>query len=162
MPVNPITDDYLELKEIVLSGQFPWFIGRSTCDSFDIFGHIFLQRPELMRGVPLISSQHFDLCHEVMLQILRHNGIKPDCFYRMGANSVTPHPTISVSGWHVDHPALDHRNIVVHLTDAGGATLVGDERYEASEDAVVIFDGIKHCHELPLDTRRVVLVATFV
>lgn len=156
-----MTDDYLELKSIVLSGQFPWFIGRSTCDSFDLYGHIFLQRPELAGGVSIISSSHFDLCHEVMLQILRHNGIEPNLFYRIGANSVSPHPTISVSELHVDHPKLNHRNIVVHLTGAGGATLVGDERHEVSEDAVVIFDGVEHCHELPIDSRRVVLVATF-
>ena len=60
---------------------------------------------------------------------------------------------------HEDH-TFPHKNVLVYLTDAGGETYVGDDVFYPEEDSVLLFQG-PHCHAMPKDKRRVVLVATY-
>ena len=78
----------------------------------------------------------------------------------MAANSITPtKDSPRFSEPHVDHE-FPHTNLLIHLTNVGGATVVEGQRLEADEDKVVVFSG-EHYAEFPMAGRRVVLVATF-
>ena len=74
---------------------------------------------------------------------------------------------------HVDHK-FPHTNMLIYLTDAGGKTIVEDisKREESTfslslahdpkEDDVVTFGGQYHCHELPKEKPRLVIVTTYI
>ena len=161
MTVNPMTADYLTLKQAVLSNDFAWYVNRSSCDDFDFYGHSFVNRPEVGDvPIPTMNSELAPLALRVLSQVCEANGITVHCVYRMAANSITPtagSPRFSEP--HVDHE-FPHTNLLIHLTDVGGATVVEGQRLEAGEDGVVVFTG-EHFAEFPTSGRRVVLVATF-
>lgn len=156
---NPLTDNYLSLKSLVLSSNFPWYFCRNADDDFDFHGHSFIERPESGLRLPVIKSNDFDLCYTVFMEILEYNEVSVNTFYRMGANAVSPSSGRNPVE-HVDHE-FPHKNLLVYLTDAGGATIVEGKRYDPQEDSVLLFTG-RHYHEFPKERRRVVLVATFI
>lgn len=160
MYVNPLTDNYYTLKKLVLSGEFSWFKERSGCDDFDFYCHVFVGRPE--QGsfrFPTVNSDWAQLAHQVFLEICEANDIEVECFYRMAANTIHPSVERKFSNMHTDHD-FPHKNMLVHLTDAGGGTLVQDNLLSSGEDEVIFFEG-EHCAEFPIEKPRTVLVATF-
>ena len=166
-----MTDNYFELKSLVLGQDFPWFHvshalvgrysqGQTNVNNFSFFSHVFLDRPEFKKySVP--KSPHIELFSHVLEQIFECNNLSASLVYRMNANAVDPQPlapshTIS----HVDHD-FPHMNMLIYLTDAGGETVANVAEYhEPIEDDIVIFSGY-HYHKLPETHRRVVLVATY-
>lgn len=156
---NPLTENYLHLKALVLSSDFPWYLQRNEHDEFYFYGHSFVERPESGLKLPVIKSNDFELCYTVFMEILEYNGVDVTTFYRMGANAVSPQSG-KAPVEHVDHE-FPHKNLLVYLTDAGGATIVEGNRYEPQEDSLLLFTG-RHYHKFPKKKRRVVLVATFI
>lgn len=161
MSTNPLTESYKTMKSNVLSDSFPWYTQNTGCDDFQFFCHIVVGRPERnAMKLPVIQSDIANLCCEVVSQICEANNKTIECIYRMAFNLVPAyrdHPIFSNP--HIDHE-FPHTNLIIHLTDAGGATVVEGVRFEAEEDGVVFFQG-EHFMEFPKSKNRVVLVTTF-
>ena len=160
--VNPKTPDYYDLKSVALSEVFPWFCSKNGHDSFYFYGHTFLERPEFSGFTrPLTKAEHLNTFISYFSAICRANeGMDFNYLLRVNANAVDPLVTNpEISAVHEDH-TFPHKNVLVYLTDAGGETYVGDDVFYPEEDSVLLFQG-PHCHAMPKDKRRVVLVATY-
>ena len=57
---NPITNNYLELKNLVLSSEFPWLYSFSTKMPF--YSHVFLDRPENVKFALNIVFVYDSIC----------------------------------------------------------------------------------------------------
>ena len=158
--VNPKTPEYFQLKSEVLGEMFPWHCSKNKLDSFYFYGHTFLERPEFS-GFPKPLSKSIDIFLDYFAQICRANeGMDFNYLLRMNANAVDPLVTNpEISAVHEDH-TFPHKNVLIYLTDAGGETIVGDDVFHPEEDSIILFEG-PHCHAMPKDKRRVVLVVTY-
>ena len=85
---NPLTDEYYQLKNLVLGKEFPWFHETNPRDSFYFYSHVFLERPTERSLFPAVRSEYVDLFHTVIQQIFKHNNIPIDIIYRMNDNAV--------------------------------------------------------------------------
>lgn len=113
-----------------------------------------------MSGYSRVVSQHLPEFMGVLTDIINHNGIRVNYLLRASVNAIEPlitNPVVSVD--HVDHE-FPHQNLIIYLTDAGGATHCEGYTHDPCEDDIIQFKGM-HCHDLPLNKRRVVFVATY-
>jgi len=174
--INPKTNNFHQLKELVLSFNFAWHwnsvsvfdpiddpIGDSKYENFGYYSHCFLGSPGGYPGKPLHSipsSSFLSLAHDVTLEILHHNNVQPQVIYRLHANCVHPTKTNKPGFPHTDH-SFPHKNLIVYLTDTyGGDTIVEEKTFSGKEDEVILFSG-EHYHYPPVEERRIVLVSTF-
>tara|TARA_B100000579_G_C22355779_1_gene631565 strand:- start:56 stop:577 length:522 start_codon:yes stop_codon:yes gene_type:complete len=158
---NLRTKDYLDLKDLILSPHFPWYVSNAhNTDDFKFFSHIFVKRPGEGTLFPVSQSSHANLVNTVLGQILYLNDIDISCLYRSNANLVPPSLEVKRTTEHVDHE-FPHNNLLIYLTDSGGKTIVGNESYDPKEDDVIMFGGHSHCIETSHKKNRVVIVATF-
>jgi len=159
---RPRSGNYRQLKELVLSSDFPWYSqGPIPPDTYRFYSHIIVERPEFGQRIPKVTSPHFTLAHDVFLELCAEQDETVNSILRMAVNCVeplpnTPHECIP----HVDHD-FPHRQMVAYFTDTGGATVVEGEPFIPEEDDVLFFTG-RHTHQFPEQDRRVVLVATFI
>ena len=156
---NPITPNYLQFKDIVLSPTFPWLYTLSTKMPF--YSHTFLERPENGKfSNP--QSELLGLNLKVLDEIIRYNNLGSSfdrCFFlRSNANAVHADTGEQFSEPHIDH-TFPHFNFIVYLTNSGGNTIVEEDTHEPIEDQPIIFTGW-HYMQLPKKERRIVLVAT--
>ena len=166
---NPKTDTYKNFKNLVLSGDFPWFRVAHTAyedyqeghEDFSFLSHKFLTRPLDSCLYSKVNSQYVEPMQQVFREIAYSNNIDPQVIYRMNANAVYPTENNLPSPVHVDH-TFPHNNMIIYLTDPqGGSTIVEGKEYMANEDDVLIFDGKPHCARPPRKEVRIVLVITF-
>ena len=166
---NPKTDTYKNFKNLVLSGDFPWFRVAHTAfedhqeghEDFPFLSHKFLTRPLDSCLYSKVNSQYVEHMQEVFREIVLDNDIDPQVIYRMNANAVYPTANNLPSPLHVDHN-FPHNNMIIYLTDTqGGSTMVEGKEYMSQEDDVLIFDGKPHCARPPRKDVRIVLVITF-
>jgi hypothetical protein len=167
---NSKTQNYFELKEHILSGDFPWYYASSsTTVPYDnseymntpFYSHSFIKRPEDQESkYPASYSSSTDWVAKVLLGILAYNQIKINSFLRINANCVEPRKKVVKSVPHNDHN-YPHTNMLVYLTASGGDTIVEGERFSPKEDDVVIFQG-EHYMETPKNDRRIILIATYI
>jgi|TARA_B100001996_G_scaffold119834_1_gene90695 hypothetical protein len=165
---NPKTCNYIDLKNIIFSLNFPWFIRDAHPwlpddhkDALKFFSHNFLERPDCGHQLyPESCSDHTSLVGIVLKEIFNENNIDVSCIYRMNVNLLTPILPVQRTKEHVDH-TFPHNNILIYLTDAGGRTIIDNESYDPNEDDIIIFPGCMHCIETSHTKNRVVLVATF-
>tara|TARA_R100000655_G_scaffold86282_1_gene126255 strand:+ start:1058 stop:1603 length:546 start_codon:yes stop_codon:yes gene_type:complete len=174
---NPLTEDYKELKKIVLSNEISWHYSPTTTINLDskskdmeFFSHILLNRPDPTDNgikVPLVTSPYFEKCYLILEHILDFNNIHFDVLYRMNLN-LTLHSSVKESTPHIDLP-LKHKVIIIYLSSfEEGKTIVLDKNNkkiysEAKEDNIIMFDGeLAHYQQSPtIDDKRVVMVANF-
>ena len=173
---NPLTKEYLQLKQEVLSHSFPWYWNETSTEENFLsemensphLGHSILKRPnnygdEYPSLFPVVTSSYSDICNQVLSQIFEFNQIKINCIYRISFNLTLPFSDKPIPA-HQDHD-FPHANFLIYLNDAGGETVClspeGKRVHCQLEDDIIIFEGI-HYHFLPKKTRRVVLVATFI
>tara|TARA_B100000035_G_scaffold282178_1_gene263580 strand:+ start:129 stop:641 length:513 start_codon:yes stop_codon:yes gene_type:complete len=169
-----MTDNYFDLKSLVLGQDFPWFHvshalvgrysqGQTNVNNFSFFSHVFLDRPGDTTSYSYPKSSLLPLAEKVFLDICEEKKISPHVLYRVNANLTFPSSSKNTdpSPLHRDH-AFPHSNMIVYLTDCnGGPTMVhGQDDYYGKEDDVYIFEGL-HQHKLPTSNKRVVLVYTF-
>ena len=175
---NPLTEDYKELKKIVLSNEISWHYSPTTTINLDskskdmeFFSHILLNRPDPTDNgikVPLVTSPYFEKCYLILEHILDFNNIHFDVLYRMNLN-LTLHSSVKESTPHIDLP-LKHKVIIIYLSSfEEGKTIVLDKNNkkmysEAKEDDIIMFDGdLAHYQQSPkIDDKRVVMVANFI
>ena len=75
---NPITPNYLEFKDLVLSSEFPWIYTNSTKMPF--YSHVFLDRPENAKfSNP--QSELLGLNLKVLDEIIQHNNLFDKYFF---------------------------------------------------------------------------------
>jgi|TARA_B100000085_G_scaffold253295_1_gene251653 hypothetical protein len=172
---NPITENYLLLKKIVLSDTFPWFWKQHSTDgvkeegftNIPFFSHCILDRPSNdLTLYPRESSEHIRLVDQVLKEIFSFNNIKTNCILRINFNCIhyiDGKPTIP----HLDHD-FAHENLLIYFDNSEGDTLLYNEDHEVinvfspKEDSIIIFDGI-HGSGQPLPgQKRIVMVATFI
>ena len=155
---NPITSNYLELKNLVLSSDFPWLYTVSTKMPF--YSHVFLDRPENVKfSNP--QSELLGLNLKVLDEIIQHNNLFDRYFFlRSNANCVHTDTGEQFSEPHIDH-RFPHFNLLVYLTNEGdgGETIVEDEKFFPQANNVILFTG-KHYMIRPSVGRRVVLIST--
>ena len=155
---NPITSNYLELKELVLSSEFPWLYSYSTKMPF--YSHVFLDRPENAKfSNP--QSEFLGLNLKVLDEIIQHNNLFDRYFFlRSNANCVHSDSGEQFSEPHIDH-RFPHFNLLVYLTNEGdgGETIVEDEKFHPQANNIILFKG-KHHMKRPSVGRRVVLIST--
>ena len=155
---NPITSNYLELKNYVLSSEFPWLYSFSTKMPF--YSHVFLDRPENAKfSNP--QSEFLGLNLKVLDEIIQHNNLFDRYFFlRSNANCVHADSGEQFSEPHIDH-RFPHFNLLVYLTNEGdgGETIVEDEKFHPQANNIILFKG-KHHMKRPCVGRRVVLIST--
>ena len=174
---NPLTEDYKQLKKIILSNEISWHYSPTTTinlnsksKDMEFFSHVLLNRPEPTDDgikVPLVTSAYFEKCYLILEQILDFNNIPFDVLYRMNLN-LTLHSSVKESTPHIDLP-LKHKVIIIYLSSfEEGKTIVLDKNNKkiyskAKEDDIIMFDGkLTHYQESPaIDNKRVVMVANF-
>ena len=158
---NPRTSTYNEFKRIIRRNDFNWnYYPRSDKDATpSMLGHTFIKRPEQIK-YPTVQCDGAKFAHDVVQEILNHNDIILDCIYRLNLNMVFPQAGNQQTPVHVDHP-FPHDNIIIYFSNEGKTILENDE-HDPKEDDVIIFPGVPHCHELPKNDMRMVLVATCV
>tara|TARA_Y100000768_G_scaffold246023_1_gene186545 strand:+ start:28 stop:573 length:546 start_codon:yes stop_codon:yes gene_type:complete len=174
---NPLTEDYKQLKKIILSNEISWHYSPTTTinlnsksKDMEFFSHVLLNRPEPTDDgikVPLVTSAYFEKCYLILEQILDFNNIHFDVLYRMNLN-LTLHSSVKESTPHIDLP-LSHKVIIIYLSSfEEGKTIVLDKNNKkiyskAKEDDIIMFDGkLTHYQESPaIDNKRVVMVANF-
>ena len=162
---NPLTSDYIDLKNFILSIDFPWFRLPNTTlnindDGISFFTHTFLERPEANIGYSRANSPYIDGCLKVLHQIVSYNDVEFNYFIRASVNLVSPCPTVKSTVEHCDHQ-FPHKNILIYLSESDGDTVVNGENFSPQEDYGIIFTG-KHYHYTPTDKERIVLVGTFI
>ena len=155
---NPITSNYLELKNLVLSSEFPWLYSFSTKMPF--YSHVFLDRPENVKfSNP--QSELLGLNLKVLDEIIQHNNLFDRYFFlRSNANCVHTDTGEQFSEPHIDH-RFPHFNLLVYLTNEGdgGETIVEDEKFFPQANNAILFTG-EHYMKRPSVGRRVVLIST--
>lgn len=163
------SNEYLELKEHILSNDFPWYYNSISTPSLEqnnhvntpFYGHTFIRRPEDEEGkYPRAYSSSVDWVTRVCLSILNANQIKINSFLRINANCTHPEKKVVNSVPHQDH-YYDHTNLILYLTAAGGETIVEGEEYSPLEDDAIVFKG-EHYMRTPKKDRRIILIATFI
>lgn len=162
---NPLTSDYIDLKNFILSIDFPWFRLPNTTlnikdDGISFFTHTFLERPEANIGYSRANSPYIDGCLKVLHQIVSYNDVEFNYFIRASVNLVSPCLTVKRTVEHCDHQ-FPHKNILIYLSETDGDTVVDGENFSPQEDCGIIFTG-KHYHYTPTDKDRIVLVGTFI
>ena len=172
---NPKTQNYLDLKDWVLSENFLWAyhetstphieeepMGKGQHINVPYYTHTFLLRPETNRYSSLYHSSPEDLQRVIRVidEIAKANDVKFTSYVRISANAVHPNKFGSYSLPHIDH-TFPHGQIILYLTDAGGNTYIEDVCHEPSEDDAIAFQG-KHYMQTPYEQRRVIIVATFI
>ena len=162
---NPITSDYNDLKNFILSIDFSWFRLSNTTlniqdDGISFFTHTFLERPEVNLGYSKSNSPYIDGCLKVLHQFITFNNIEFNYFIRASANLVVSSSTVKKTIEHCDHQ-FPHKNILVYLSESDGDTVVNGEVFSPKENCGIIFTG-KHFHYTPTEKDRIVLVGTFI
>ena len=152
---NPITSNYLELKDLVLSSEFPWLYSFSTKMPF--YSHVFLDRPENAKfSNP--QSELLGLNLKVLDEIIQHNNLFDRYFFlRSNANCVHADTGEQFSEPHIDH-RFPHFNLLVYLS-GDGETIVEGEKFFPQADNAILFTG-EHYMKRPSTGRRVVLIST--
>ena len=175
---NPKLPNYNSLKDFVLGDSFPWFYnehfvykentehyiksGEGFSD-ISFYTHSFLNRPKntgMGEKYPTVNSPHTGKVSDVLNSIFIANNIEVNCIYRMNANLLHPSKTEKKTLIHVDHP-FPHKNLLIYLTDSGGKTVCGRDVHDPKEDDIITFEG-EHYNFLPENTRRIVIVATYI
>jgi len=158
---NPRTSTYNEFKRAIKRIDFNWnYYPRSDEKANPgMLSHTFIKRPEQIK-YPTVQCDGAKFAHDVVEEILNHNDIILDCIYRLNLNMVFPQAGNQQTPVHVDHP-FPHDNILIYFSNEGKTILDNDE-HDPKEDDVIIFPGVPHCHELPKNDMRIVLVATCV
>ena len=174
---NPLTEDYKQLKKIILSNEISWHYSSTTTinlntknKDMEFFSHVLLNRPDPTDNgikVPLVASAYFEKCYSILKEILDFNNIHFDVIYRMNLN-LTLHSSVKESTPHIDLP-LKHKVIIIYLSSfEEGKTIVLDKNNkkiysEAKEDDIIMFDGkLTHYQQSPkIDDKRIVMVANF-
>lgn len=161
---NPMCPEYLQLKEIILSGYFSWSWGQSTrfgVEDYPFLSHCFIRRPGEMGFLyPMPSCELAPKCNYVVGQINDSNDLGINCILRVNANLTFPWKDGRKTPIHTDHE-FPHKNILIYLNDSDGDTVCGNDRFTPKEDAIILFEG-DHYHYLPSEDKRVVLVVTYI
>jgi hypothetical protein len=152
--VNPKTENYKQLKSLILDPEFNWRYHNSTGMPF--YSHTFLTRPE--GAYSKVFSEYLDPVCLVVDEILSFNNIRYKFFLRSNANCVHADNDIQLSEPHVDHE-FPHINVILYLTNTGGKTYCEEEFHDPKEDDVLLFTG-EHWMERPKLGRRVILINT--
>jgi hypothetical protein len=174
---NPKTKTFIDLKNFILSSNFPWYWSEKSTPDLKAFDghydmpflfHEFLGRPESgfpELKFPRVSSEHVQLVSDFYIEVLKYNQVEINCFLRMSANFTFPVEKVVSTIPHKDHN-FPHKNALVYLTNAGGKIVVGSDSYDPLEDDIVLFNGVEHYLQTPkqskMPVRRIVLVATFI
>ena len=175
---NPLTQDYKQLKKILLTEKVSWHYSSTTTINLKesknkdmaFFSHVLLNRPNPANDgikIPLVASAYFEQCYFILKQILDFNKIHFNVVYRMNLN-LTLHSSVKETIPHIDLN-FPHKNIIIYLSSFNdGRTIVLDKNNkkmysEAKEDNIIMFDGeLAHYHESPaIDDKRIVMVANF-
>lgn len=188
---NPLTKNYLDLKNQVLGVDFAWYYYGSATrsqynsgENFPFYMHTPLIKPMDEITPAKINSACYDDCVTVLAEIFDFNKIKVKTLYRIAFNASMHHP-MKHGDPHVDHP-FPHNNIIIYLNpDIVGNTFIFKEKHgvdyiqtsfayndhpleieeeiKSEEDKILIFDGLKyHTHGYTNPSkRRVILVATY-
>ena len=177
---NPKTQNYITLKENILSNDFSWYYQSTSTyevqadkghENLPFYSHVLLTRPDTEKDPYCeIRSEKFEFTQNVVHEIISSNqnpfddGSGRFFFMRMCINSTFP-----IEGGnqfcipHSEH-AFPHFNFICYLTDGhgGGRTFI-EEHPPVSpvEDQCIIFTG-KHYAELPKKGRRIIIVGTMV
>ena len=176
---NPKTEEYLAIKKLVSSVDFPWFWnadcmndnnGNFHVDAIPFFNHTLIRRPmESPEYVvyPKPNSQYADISSLIIKQLFQANNISLNCVYRASFNLTLPQLSKHLHVRpHVDH-YIPHKNLLVFLNDVDGDTVLCDDNDNTlssetpSEDKAIIFEG-RHYHYMPTTSRRLVFVCTFI
>ncbi len=168
---NPITEQYAQVKNKILSCKFPWYTAQTSLRTGGIpfFVHTVLRRPDEEFPVPIkfTDTEIFDSLVFSLRDILKFNSIKISTFLRISVNCTFHVSDGPACPPHHDHD-FPHKNLLIYLTQSSGATVVinpengEEESFNPIDDAVILFEG-EHYHYQPnVGERRLALIATFI
>ena len=167
---NPRTELYNQFKSVIRQNNFVWgYNERNDVRATPhMLTHGFIGRPTKDIKYPQVMSDGAKFAYDVLEEILNYNDIEHYCYYRINLNMVYPQAGNQQTPLHVDHwdnnvvkASFPHWNMLVYFSNEG-KTLLENEEHDPKEDDVIIFPGVPHCHELPKNDMRMVLVATYI
>tara|TARA_X000000368_G_C22635434_1_gene538571 strand:+ start:60 stop:560 length:501 start_codon:yes stop_codon:yes gene_type:complete len=159
---NPKTKQYESLKNYILSNNFPWYYNK-WMDGTLWFSHGVLIRPTEDKKYSTVNNENILQFQKVLDEIFDYNNLYLNCLFRINVNLITPKKKVQVTPFHNDH-YWSHNNMVIYFTDAGGRTLVEDEKFDPKEDDIITFSGYpeKHSFEIPTKNDRIVMIITYI
>jgi hypothetical protein len=167
---NPFTEEYIQIKGIILGKEFSWYHEVSTQNNgINFLSHMVLERPS--KDFPSFRVRTNDIFYNLVVKslkdIFKFNSIDLNAFLRINVNYTFYTGGGEACEIHTDH-VFPHKNFLLYLTDSHGPTVAVDkennreEYFHPKEDAIILFDG-KHYHYQPdPGERRIVLVATYI
>jgi hypothetical protein len=176
--INPKTEEYKSLKEVIFSQDFPWYWNHDSVkdtngddyeDMIPFFNHTLIKRPLDPPDYPIypkVNSGYADIVGLVVKQIMQVNEIKLNCVYRASFNLTLPLVKHKKIRAHVDH-YFPHKNLLIYLNDSDGDTVLCDDDdndidySKPQEDKIILFEG-RHYHYLPEISRRLIFICTFI
>lgn len=167
---NPFTPDYFNIKNSVLSADFPWYFMETTVESESneyaaspYFSHAVIKPPYNPNLFPTISSPYSDICNSFICDVCKSNNLQINSIIRINFNLTLPLST-KPSQPHYDHD-FPHKNLLVYLNNSDGDTTVivddGELKFSPKEDSVILFEGL-HYQYFPSENRRVIMITTFI
>lgn len=185
---NPLTASYYNVKNLLLSSDFPWFwyndshdinevrrlLPRVNIQDFDnvsFYGHVIVGRPlqndSILKLLPTVRSNFMEPIYNLFIDTIKENNIKVHSIMRINANCVHGGNNTKFSIPHVDHE-FDHTNMIFYFSNVGGATVLLNredssitDEYEPNEDDVITFKGL-HCMRPSAFGRRIILIFTYI
>jgi len=148
---NPITSNYLDLKESIFGPDICWlYQSRQTdykvnsssdyCSSVPLFYHNVLERPESVeQGTSFddidcrIRSGVYDRIKTVIEEIFDANNIKVKKYHRISVNCCLNVNTHVQSPVHVDH-LFEHQQMIIYLSTSLAPTNPYAEKYTSGYD----------------------------
>ena len=123
--------DFVELKNIILCDEFPWFFQEHSIDPQAVssppqFTHNFLKDYR-------ISNYFF--CIEKILKKIDHS-----VMFRIKANLNTKTENIIETGLHTDVDRKGFHSAVFFVNDCDGYCRIGSEKISSEENKLVIFN----------------------
>jgi len=154
---NPLTEDYLSLKNDIFGDNISWLYNQQSNDILDVktskyqllplYYHNVLQRTEnggkLESSYDLesrIRSAGYPRFKSVLDEIFSFNDIEVDCYHRIAVNSCcnasSDNGSVIKSPIHVDH-LFEHQQMLIYLTTSSAPTNIYTEKQTSGYDPKV-------------------------
>ena len=157
-----------ELLDFISSHDMKWYLQpKDGPIIIPFFYHSLMTRERTdYPKVGRINSSLYDPCKKMFLEVCDQANVSVEEIYRACLNATVYYPA-EHTGIHVDHN-FPHKNFIMYLTDAGGATYIFDQNKNITETSnpqknrAIIFGGELHAQaSCKLGETRIVLVVTF-
>jgi len=141
--------NFSELKNIILSDEFPWYFNENSLNSSDSslpqFTHNFLKN---------YRTSNYFFCIEKILQKIEHSVL-----FRIKANLTTKTNNIIKKGFHKDIDKKGFKSAIFFINSCDGFCQIEDKKIFSEENKLLVFDSnIEHTGTSCTDKNRRIVI----